>query len=147
MIKKERFIIVFLCVAVFTLQAVGVLATGICIQDDLGEKIHLKVYPNGQLVGYSEFDGTVTGTAFGSYKKISDHEIMLGGDVNNDCSFGLHPGKFNATIDTENMTGSANGFLLICDVGTVVPFNSGIYPCGNSNGNQNNWGDFFEKGK
>jgi hypothetical protein len=78
MIKRERIIIVFLCVAVFALQAVTALAAGICIQDDLGEKIHLKVYPNGQLVGYSEFDGTVTGTAFGSYKRISDHEINVG---------------------------------------------------------------------
>lgn len=146
MYKRNCLSVFILIAAVFMLQSLTASAAEICIQDDIGERIHLKVHPNGQLVGYSEFNGTITGTAFGSYKKISDHEIMLGGDVNNDCSLGLHPGKFNARLDIENMTGSANGFLFICDVGTVVPFSSGIYPCGNSNGEPANWGAFFEKG-
>ena len=144
--KRKRLGTFFLLMCVIMLQPVIASAAEICIQDDIGERIHLKVKPNGQLVGYSEFNGIITGTAFGSYKRISDHEIMLGGDVNNDCSLGLHPGKFNARIDLENMTGSANGFLFICDVGTVLPFTSGIYPCGNSNGNPANWGAFVEKG-
>ncbi len=143
---KKNLLPIILLVTGFMFLPITVWAAEICLQDDIGEKIHLKVHPNGQLVGYSEFNGVITGTAFGSYKRISDHEVMLGGDVNNDCSFGLHPGKFNARIDIENMTGSANGFLFICDVGTVVPFTSGIYPCGNSKGKSANWGAFFEKG-
>ena len=30
----------------------------------------------------------ITGTSFGSFKKLSDHEVMIGGDVNNDCNSG-----------------------------------------------------------
>lgn len=124
----------------------SVTAANICLQDELGERIHLKVLPNGLLTGYSEYNDTVTGTAFGSYKRLSEQEVMLGGDVNNDCNSGLFPGKFNAIINVKTNNGNANGFLFICD-GTVVPFHSALYPCGNTDGKPGNWGAFLEVGK
>ena len=128
-----------------TMFSAGVCATGICLQDEVGERIHLDVQPGGLMTGYSEFDGVVTGIAFGAYRFLSDEEVMLGGDVNNDCDSGLYPGKFNARLNVEQGTGSANGFLFLCD-GTTVPFRSAIFPCGNNPGNPAPWGAFTELG-
>ena len=137
-------------VAVFLAACVPsiVLGAEICVQDELGEKIHLDVHPGGQLTGYAEKNGKITGTAFGSYKVLSDSEVMLGGDVNNECRFDTFtfPGKFIATINVKNMTGTANGFLFLCN-GFVQPFSSALFPCGNSPGRHANWGTFFERGK
>ncbi len=99
------------------------------------------------LTGYSEFNGIVTGTAIGSFKVLSDREVMLGGDVNNDRKSGLFPGKFNATINVAEMTGTATGFLFYTD-GTnasLIPFESPLFPCGDTPGQPANWGAFFER--
>jgi hypothetical protein len=125
-----------------------VLGLEICVQDEAGERIHMEVHPGGLLTGYAEMNGKITGTAFGSYKVLSDSEVMLGGDVNNDCTSGAFPvpGKFNATLNVKDMTGIANGFLFLCD-GKVIPFRSALFPCGDTPGRPANWGAFFERGK
>lgn len=119
-------------------------AAGICIKDELGEEIHLTVHPGGLLTGHSEFMGAVTGTAIGSFKVLSDQEVMLGGDVNNDPNSDLYPGKFHARINVVTMTGSTDGFLFLDD-GTLYPFHSALFPCGTVHGQPANWGAFFEK--
>jgi len=126
----------------------------ICLKDDSGEMIHLNVYPNGLLVGYSEInlgDGPeITGTAFGSFKRLTYPDVMLGGDINNDCALGLSllPGKFNARLNVEELSGSATGVLFTCDIGApgaIIPFASGIVPCDDDEVPAANWRKFFEE--
>jgi hypothetical protein len=120
----------------------------ICVEDEFGERIHLNVLPGGLMAGYAEMDGKINGTAFGAYKALSDSEVMLGGDVNNDCTSGDFPvpGKFNAILNVKEMTGSANGLLFLCN-GAVIPFRSELFPCGGTPGRPANWGAFFERGR
>ncbi len=100
----------------------------ICIKDEVGERLHINVLPGGLLTGYSEFDGKINGTAIGSYKRISKKEVMMGGNVNVDCTTGFYPGSFNVTLNVHTLTGTANGYLYLCD-GTFIPFVSEITPC------------------
>ncbi len=137
-------VVVFSLMIIFAGQSFG---AGICVKDQLGEEIHLDVHPGGLLTGYSSFNGVVTGTAIGSFKVLSDHEVMLGGDINNDRKSGLLPGKFNGTIDVVQMTGAATGFLFYTDGTNAIlfPFESALFPCGDTPGQPANWGAFFER--
>ena len=124
----------------------------ICLQDEFGEMGHLDVHPTGSVVGYSEIkvgDVLVTaGTAFGAFRRLAYPEVMIGGDVNNDCTLGLFPGKLNVIIDVETLTGVANGVLFLCDPaapGAVVPFVGQILPCPDEVVPAANWRMFFEE--
>lgn len=101
----------------------------ICLKDEFGEQVHLKLLPNGLISGYSQFNGAITGTAFGSYTYLSEQEVMIGGDINNDCASGLFPGKLNVRYNLKTQSGHANGFLFLCSDGSVLPFESAITPC------------------
>ena len=138
-LRKSLGYVVLLCALVISIPHAAS-AFEICIQDEIGERIHVNVLPNGLMTGYSEFSGTVTGTAIGSHKRISDSEVMLGGSVHNDCNSGLFPGSFNAILNLYTLSGRATGHLFLCD-GTVVPFVSGISPCEDVSGSKRqNWG-------
>ena len=125
----------------------------ICLQDDVGELINLDVQPNGLLIGYSEIEiggvSQVTGTAFGSFKRLEYPNVMLGGDINNDCAsgLGLLPGKFNAIINVADLNGSATGVLFTCDVfpGVVIPLVTSVIPCDKKEVPASNWRKFFEE--
>ena len=125
----------------------------ICLQDELGEMVHLNVHQSGLVLGYSEFafpEGLETaGTAFGSFRRLAYPEVMIGGDVNNDCTLGLFPGKLNAIINVETLEGSANGVLFLCDpaspIERVIPFVSKLVPCPDDVVPAANWRLFFER--
>ena len=104
-------------------------ARELCLRDASGEQIHLRLFRGGLVTGYSEFAGTTVGTAFGSYKSLSRSEIMLGGDINSDCTQGFMPAKLNVRIDLRTLTGTASGFLFVCGNGAVIPFETAITPC------------------
>jgi hypothetical protein len=146
--KRMKTVLAMVVVALAACIPASALGREICIQDEMGERIHMEVLPNGLLTGYAEMDGKINGTAFGSYKVLSDSEVMLGGDVNNDCTSGAFPvpGKFYAVINVKEMTGSANGFLFLCN-GAIIPFRSALFPCGDSPGRPANWGAFFDRGR
>jgi len=146
--SRMKTVLTMVVIALAACIPASALGLEICVQDEFGERIHLNVLPGGLMAGYAEMDGKINGTAFGSYKVLSDSEVMLGGDVNNDCTSGTFPvpGKFNAVLNVKEMTGSANGFLFFCD-GTVIPFRSALFPCGDTPGRPANWGAFFERGK
>mmetsp|Transcript_37760 Transcript_37760/g.121178 ORF Transcript_37760/g.121178 Transcript_37760/m.121178 type:complete len:161 (-) Transcript_37760:254-736(-) len=123
----------------------------ICLKDAIGEMVHLDVYPSGLVVGYSEFDfgeGLVTaGTAFGSFRTLAYPKVMIGGDVNNDCTLGLlFPGKLNVIINVETLTGNATGVLFGCNPAApvVIPFDGPIVPCPGDEVPAANWRLFFE---
>ena len=143
-------------VAVFLAACVPsiVLGAGICVQDQFGEKIHLDVHPGGQLTGYAENPlGKIVGTAFGSYKVLSDSEVMIGGDVNNECLAANYTftGKFIGTINVKDNTGAVTGYVFSCGDPwlpvPVVAFSTPLVPCGDSPGRPAKWGEFFEQGK
>ena len=110
----------------------------ICLKDEVGEMVHLEVRSSGLVVGYSEFDFeqgeglVITGTAFGSFKTLAYPKVMIGADINNDCTKGLLPGKFNVILDVETLTGPATGVLFPCNPTgdrEVIPFEGAIAPC------------------
>src|SRR3989304_7452606 len=110
--KSVLAMVVFAVMASFPAVVFG---AEICVEDEFGERIHLNVLPGGLMAGYAEMDGKINGTAFGAYKALSHSEVMLGGDVNNDCTSGTFPvpGKFNAVLNVKEMTGAANGWLFL----------------------------------
>ena len=86
----------------------------------------MDVHPGGQCSGYAENDGTIVGTAFGSYKVLSDSEVMIGGDVNNEClaATATFTGKFIGTINVKDNTGAVTGYVFMCGDPWVGSFRS-----------------------